>query len=236
MSTYVVSDLHGHLELYKQIKAFLKPEDKVICLGDCGDRGPEPWETIKAVANDPQWTYLMGNHEEMLLAAMYEYLDNDAWTKMRYDMPQALLAYNGGGLTIQGWADDGADSKWISFLKNLPQEMIYENDTGLRIILCHAGYTPERKQDVLWDRRHFVQKWPEGHEKEIVIHGHTPCQFLADDLTAGNTVWSINDGAVWYCDGHKIDIDMGTYVTHAALLMDLDTFDEHIFTLEDINA
>lgn len=53
MSVYAVSDLHGMFNLYKQIKNFLKPEDKVYCLGDCGDRGPASWETIHAVASDP---------------------------------------------------------------------------------------------------------------------------------------------------------------------------------------
>ena len=41
MSVYAVSDLHGQLELYFKIKDFLKPEDYVYCLGDCGDRGKE---------------------------------------------------------------------------------------------------------------------------------------------------------------------------------------------------
>ena len=66
MARYAVSDLHGHLEIYKQIKAMLKPGDIVYCLGDCGDRGPRPWETIKAVYEDPQFIYLKGNHEDML--------------------------------------------------------------------------------------------------------------------------------------------------------------------------
>lgn len=55
MSVYAVSDLHGMYELYQKISNFLKPEDKVYCLGDCGDRGPQPWETIKAVASDPRF-------------------------------------------------------------------------------------------------------------------------------------------------------------------------------------
>lgn len=36
MSIYAVSDLHGMYELYQKISDFLKPEDKVYCLGDCG--------------------------------------------------------------------------------------------------------------------------------------------------------------------------------------------------------
>lgn len=39
MSIYAVSDLHGCLDIYYKIKKLLKSEDKVYCLGDCGDRG-----------------------------------------------------------------------------------------------------------------------------------------------------------------------------------------------------
>lgn len=53
MAIYAVSDLHGRFDLYKQICDFLKPEDEVICLGDCGDRGPQSWETITAVYENP---------------------------------------------------------------------------------------------------------------------------------------------------------------------------------------
>ena len=77
MSNFAVSDLHGHLKLYNKIKKFLKPEDTVYCLGDCGDRGPDAWETIKAVAKDEQFIYLKGNHEDMLVKAALERLNPD---------------------------------------------------------------------------------------------------------------------------------------------------------------
>lgn len=35
MSMYVCSDLHGMYDIYEQILDYIKPEDKVICLGDC---------------------------------------------------------------------------------------------------------------------------------------------------------------------------------------------------------
>ena len=63
--TFACSDLHGQLDLWKQIKSFLNPEDTVYFLGDAGDRGPDGWELIKAIANDSQVVYLKGNHEDM---------------------------------------------------------------------------------------------------------------------------------------------------------------------------
>lgn len=42
MATYACSDLHGRLDLLKQIQDFLQPDDTVYFLGDAGDRGPNP--------------------------------------------------------------------------------------------------------------------------------------------------------------------------------------------------
>ena len=80
MSVYALSDLHGCLDIYKSVKALLNPEDKVYFLGDAGDRGPQSWETIKAIARDPQFIYLKGNHEDMLVAAAEDYFKNDEYT------------------------------------------------------------------------------------------------------------------------------------------------------------
>ena len=67
---YVISDLHGQINLYNQIKEYINEDDIVYALGDFGDRGPEPWRTLKAVIDDPQFIYLMGNHDLMLIQAI----------------------------------------------------------------------------------------------------------------------------------------------------------------------
>lgn len=240
MSTYAVSDLHGHLGLYQEIKKFLKPEDKVICLGDCGDRGPQSWETIKAVASDPQWKYLMGNHEHMLIGAMCEYLYDSRVEKFYDCYPDAgsqmilLCASNGGVETLEGWIDNGANPGWINYLSKLDRSFDYDNGQYL-IHLTHAGFTPGvvltpeyGEATPLWNRNHIFDEWPDGHDNEIIVHGHTPAQYFAKTIGS----WTPDDRAVFYCGGHKINIDQGTEATHQTLLLDLDTFDEHIFSLE----
>ena len=126
MSVFVCSDLHGMMESYNQIKAFIKPEDKVYCLGDCGDRGPEPWGLIKAIANDKQFEYIKGNHEDMLVSAMYEYNDGymDFFTKQLID--------NGGGTTLLQWANEGGDMRWARWLERLPLSAKYTNKDGIQ--------------------------------------------------------------------------------------------------------
>ena len=77
MARYACSDMHGCIEAYHMIKNFIKPEDTVYCLGDCGDRGKHSWQTIKAVYEDSQFFYLKGNHEDMLVKAAKEYFSCD---------------------------------------------------------------------------------------------------------------------------------------------------------------
>lgn len=229
MSVYAISDLHGMLNLYQEVKKFLKPEDKVYCLGDCGDRGPSGWATIKAVASDPQFEYIMGNHEHMLVHAMQEYLDGDR-SNCYEDGGMFICAYNGGQDTFDGWINEGADRKWLHYLKSLPYERMYLNKNGYTIYLSHAGCTGGKlldRYDLVWDRTHLHDDWPKDRRYKtlIIIHGHTPVQYL-------NPNWHEEDGIITYCDGHKIDIDCGSYYSGLTCLLNLDTFEEHYFSVE----
>jgi hypothetical protein len=235
MSRYAVSDLHGMLGLYQEIKKFIKKGDVVYCLGDCGDRGPQPWETLKAVVANPQFVLLKGNHEAMLADAMKEV--SQTCNELDLYAPKAnLLIQNGGFDTLDGWIDDGADLSWISYLNNLPTHLELENEQGIKILLSHAGYTPGKElsedKDLIWGRVHFYNVWPEGHKLELVIHGHTPNQLLWKDLQrAYGKAEPWENGAYWYADGHKVCLDCGSFQSKQTVLFDLDTFDEHIFSI-----
>lgn len=237
MSVYAISDLHGRYDLYQEVKKFLKPEDRVFCLGDCGDRGPDGWKLIKTVYEDPQFIYLMGNHEHMLIGAMCEEIGDhriENIKSMYYNQNMAALVYvNGGHTTFRGWTCEGSDPKWIDNLLSLSYKEVYTNKDGVKIILTHAGYNPSMgngyKFDLLWNRSHFHRKWDAGDD-EIIVHGHTPCIYLAEEYNIIDS-WKPADGAVWYADNHKVDIDVGACFTGVTCLLDLDTFDEHYFSI-----
>lgn len=227
MSVYAIADLHGCLDLFKQVKNFLKPEDTLYVLGDCGDRGPKGWELIKAVYEDPQCIYLKGNHEQMLVEAMQG---------NTYSCYQC-----GGKKTFKKWVREGAKSEWEHNLDTLSFYKEYINKDGLKIILTHAGFTPYEKyhikeNELLWDRKHYYEPWEDDcDENVIIVHGHTPIPLMKRNLGFQN--FNVL-GACWYCldkinQPHKCNIDTGAYWLGYTVLLDLDTFDEHLFFNED---
>jgi len=225
MSVFACTDLHGMYDLYEQINSFLKPEDTVICLGDCGDRGPAGWKIIEMVAMNPQWLCLKGNHEDMLANAILNEDEDNEY----YD----LLCYNGGLKTYLDWATKTKQDKdWGEYLKSLPYNFTYKNDQGMIIYLSHAGFTPgdepPKNRDLIWDRSHIRDAWT-GQTNEIVIHGHTPTPYAHKGRNRPDLL-----RIEQYCDGHKYNLDLASWYTGVACLLDLDTFEEHYFLTEPI--
>jgi len=225
MARYVISDLHGRFDLYQEVEKFRKTGDKIICLGDCGDRGPQSYEVCKAVADNPDWVLLMGNHEHMTLEALKEGItghDSSFYTPNAYDVSM----YNGGFDTYLYMNEDA--SWWISYLSKLPYRIDLRSDKGFNLILTHAGFDILKPKptnwEYVWDRSHLTLPWPvkQGYDDIVMIHGHTPIPILKED-------WKIDDGSYFYANGHKIDIDTGSVWTGGTILFNIDTFDEDIF-------
>lgn len=240
MSVFAISDLHGKLDLYKSVKDYISPTDIVYVLGDCGDRGPEPWETIKAVYNDPQFIYLKGNHEDMLVNAMQHAIRNP---NHPYGANFNMLRRNGGEGTFKGWLAESSEDRfeWYRRLRDLPLCSDYENSSGVKIFLNHSGADENASdEEMLWDRDHF---WYFTSEKyDLIVHGHTPSPLLHRDLKQFAKMvgkpfdleWEV--GAFWYCDERKVCLDNGSVWTNVTVLFNLDTFDEEIFGEFDDSA
>lgn len=226
---YAISDLHGMYNIYEQVCKMLAPDDVVYFLGDAGDRGYDGWKLIKAIYNNPQWIYIKGNHEEMAANAIIEYCSEE-----RLDDDYYLWMSNGGEKTMAGWSIDGQRVAWAFRLKKLPTLIEYLNEQGQVIELCHAGFTPKigsypTDEDLIWDRYHFYDEWNVDFNDTIVIHGHTPLSIFYHRIWYKDCHYDEKDPHfVSYCGGHKINIDNGCFYTKAAILLDLDTFEETI--------
>lgn len=219
---YACSDIHGVLDLWKQIDQFTDSTDKIYFLGDSIDRGPHSWDTFKAIYLNPKVEYIKGNHEDMLVNAMKDY--------KIYSNEYQLWMQNGGSETIADFLDNEFKEDWIREIENLPTHLKYVNQNGEEIYMSHAGFTlhkigdkimlPE-DEDLIWDRQHlYSNSFDRNCVNCFSVFGHTPIQ--TQDRYTGEP------GAL-YLPGNKICIDNGAFFSGQCCLLDLDTFDENIF-------
>ncbi|MDV3428504.1 MAG: metallophosphoesterase [Bacillota bacterium] len=247
MAIYAFSDAHGCWEPFQQLLEFIKPEDRVICLGDCGDRGEDGWKIIETVLNDKRFIYLKGNHEDMLIKTIQAYRrfmisyqgvvnEDEINFYLSMDSDYELLYINGGCKTFKDWREAKERMVKYHLLNNLAYRAEYINKKGQKVILTHAGYTPKLNytpdnDDLLWNRSHFMQTWDNNFPDVVIVHGHTPLMYMDEYLWEDCRDNDPNDvpGAYWYCNGHKVNIDRCTIITGELVLLNLDTWEEHIF-------
>jgi hypothetical protein len=235
MAVYATTDLHGRKDLYLKIKEMLRPDDQVFFLGDAGDRGPDGWALIKMIYEDPQFVYLKGNHEDMLVDAIRAYMKNPDYPSKEYK----LLKQNGGQCTFESWWKDGADGEWADKLDKLPVHLEYTNKDGKLILMSHAGYTPWTDPDdatkiiipdefeLVWNRDHFYDNWNEECSQNcIIVHGHTTIPSLAKRLCDKRE--ELKHGAYWYENDRKVCLDNWSAFSDVVCLLNLDTFEEII--------
>jgi serine/threonine protein phosphatase 1 len=225
MSIYIATDLHGNYNHWQKIKDFLKEDDKLYYLGDAVDRGWHGWDVFKELVDDSRVTFIKGNHEDMM------------YNSYRTTGPAAIEWFktwrkNGGGLTEFNMQERDMSQETLDYYLDIIAIMpTYEavKIEDRTYILSHAGFTPddafcllsddERDWKLIWDRKHIFTEWPDNMSKVYIVHGHTPHQLLAsasifiDDITA--------EIPFTYCDGHKIDLDMGTTNSNTSLLYNL---------------
>ena len=226
------SDLHGRKDLFDKINAILEEDDEVIFCGDAADRGYDGWEIIKAMISDPRWTYVRGNHDDMLIKAAHHYFRTGS-----YGRDYSLLRSNGGKHTFEDMKHDPDNKEWIQLLNGFPTYEVYHNAMGKTVVCSHAGFTPWKDdsgcllipedEDLIWDRSHFLDEWDskEMHENVICVHGHTSVIHLLEDLTYIDVEDDFVDDPtiLTYCLGHKIAIDLLSAYTGKVVLLDLDT-------------
>ena len=235
MSTLCFSDIHGQKGLFDQIMAKTKPDDKIFFLGDAIDRGPAGWEILKQLINDPRVSYIKGNHEDMMCNAMSDWPDQSYLSDDMF-----IWNLNGNDPTIDAMLEDDPEvvAYTLKRVAKLPTFIEYKNPDGNIFWLSHAGFNympdPSKEDDyeLIWNRTHYYYqcKIPENI---FIVHGHTPIEYLVESLANYNDkpIPSYGLGAYYYNNNHKIDIDCGAHYTGRTVVLNLDTFEEEIFTL-----
>ena len=182
--TYVMSDIHGHMQLFrsvmKQIK--LQPEDTLYVLGDVIDRNGEGIRILRELMAMPNVKMTLGNHELMMLQALYYAEPEDAFSYI----PPLYRWYNNGGLVTHEHLKrlrKAFRAEMFVYLDALPvNRAVYV--CGKRYLLSHAApvedypryaYRYENAREfAVWKRYRAGEHRIEDY---TLIFGHTPTSY-----------------------------------------------------------
>ena len=222
---WAIGDIHGHLGTFRALIHRLKlgEEDRVVCLGDMIDRGPDSAGLIDYIRSHPQIICLKGNHELMAITSLQEDGHVELW---------------------QPWLERGGRSTWGSYIvrangdlyeakelfasdlmwmDNLPNHIVLDD-----VRLVHAGYDPRMPLDLqgdkelLWIRKRFYAHEYAVDPNRTVIFGHSTT------TKVGPSPGSVAQSEIRLSDGRPawIAMDIGAYnhVSPGLAAIDIKTF------------
>ena len=222
---YVVGDVHGHLATFRALlhRLSLASEDRVVCLGDMIDRGPDSAGLVDLLRSHPQVICLKGNHEQMAVQSVQ--IDGtfeawQPWMKRGGKSTYASYIVQAEGDLWQAKQNMVDDFIWLD---NLPTQIVLDH-----IRLVHAGYDPrmpldmQGEKELLWIRKEWFQHEGAVDPARTVFFGHTTTTKLGD--AAGEVARSetllFDSRPAW------VGVDIGAYnhVSPGLVAMDVSTF------------
>lgn len=186
---YAVGDVHGRLDLFRQLIALIEADDlarnpartTIVLLGDLIDRGPDSAGVIDAaIALSARRAVrsLAGNHEEMFLDSFEKIATLKHF--LRYGGKETVLSYplpadDYDRMTheeIQQVLPQIVPARHLAYLRSMEDHIAIGD-----YLFVHAGIKPgvplteQRASDLRWIREPFLDH-PADHGF-IVVHGHT---------------------------------------------------------------
>jgi len=221
--TYAIGDIHGGLKALLQLidRLRLKPEDRLIFLGDYVDGWSESRQVIEylmELERTRPCIFIKGNH--------------DAWCEewLKGLGPSVDWLLHGGQASVASYAgiSDKEAEAHLSFFEHMP--LYYEEEGRLFI---HAGFSsmhgPQREHhpdNFFWDRTLWEMAmsvdpripkdsffYPKRflRYKEIFI-GHTPTTNYDIEVPMQKcNVWNVDTGAAFQGRISALDIDTKTF-------------------------
>lgn len=211
-TVYAIGDVHGCLDLLERLLVAISVDARthdaidptIIFLGDLIDRGPDSSTVVDRLIRfrdeRPSTRFLMGNHEELFLAA----LDGDPRALRTFCRAGGRATAISYGLTPESYERMDYDELREAMLSAVPndhrrfiasfEDVIVVGDYAF----VHAGVDPGKSlehqsvADLRWIRSPFLDH--RGVLEKIVVHGHT----VSADID-----WR----------PHRIGIDTGAYRT-----------------------
>lgn len=236
MSTWAFSDIHGNYQLWKQIRDFCKEDDIIYFLGDAIDRGADGIKILQELFNDKRVVFIRGNHEEMLI----KYIENGVGTTLRDKNEMSIIRYNEGVKTLKDFqllSVEEREELYYNLKNKTLYKYLYINKDNKKISLSHSGFSiasllSENSDEFIWNRDHIMEtEWDNNYNDFYMVHGHTPIQHLQTKNEELKDKKSI--AVCKYCNQHKIDIDLGCFVSNKIALLNLDTLETTYFKVKE---
>ncbi|WP_417610206.1 metallophosphoesterase family protein [Parasphingorhabdus sp.] len=210
---YAIGDVHGRNDLLQALLTKIIKDDQerglaeseIIFLGDLVDRGPDSAGVLdtamRLMAERGNVRFLMGNHEEVYLAAATGDEKSVRFFN-RIGGRETILSYD---ITMQEYIELDMTQLAERVPQLLPQSHVdfvasFENQIIIGdYAFVHAGVRPgvplseQREKDLRWIREDFLST-SEPYEK-VIVYGHT----INDDVLETGTRIGIDTGA-YYSD------------------------------------
>lgn len=207
---FAIGDIHGHFATFRALmhRLQLTKEDRVVCLGDMIDRGPDSAGLIQMLRTDERIVCIKGNHEQMALRSITEHGKVELWQPwMRRGGKSTWGSYivRAKGDLWQAKSNFFDDAMWMD---SLPTQIVLDD-----VRLVHAGYDPrmpldsQGEKELLWIRKRWFQHDKPVDPKRMVLFGHSTTTKVGKN--AGQVAFSkfqLDDGRpAW------VGMDIGAY-------------------------
>lgn len=225
---YVCADIHGQYEMYLEMlkKIDFGPSDRLYIIGDAVDRGPDPIPLLLDIMRRENVTFMIGNHEHMMIRA----LRGDS-------LSMADWVMNGGEVTLDQYEDLSRlqQNKYLQWLGKYPlfrtrQETLLQwlekcpivipdiKVGGKTFYLAHACHTRYREKDIL----RYCDAGIENIEQVVWSRDYRHPDPAYIQLVYGNlysqspeTTFIIGHTPVYFCSYGRISEDAHPRISYA---------------------
>lgn len=225
---YVVSDIHGNYEKFKELvnKIGFSEDDIMYIVGDLVDYGEGSMELIEDVSMRMNVYPVKGEHDEKayrMLSGFDDMLKNGKTPDMDFITEMQEWAKKGGQPTLDAFRELDEDMKEgvLDYLADMPAYEIAETDDGKEFLLVHAGiknFESGKEFDDYDDEDFYTEALDmdkEYFKKAYVVVGHIPTAELGE--AKGKILRR----------GKNIAIDCGAYKGGALACLCLDNDKEY---------
>ncbi|MDB5657891.1 MAG: serine/threonine protein phosphatase [Cypionkella sp.] len=195
MRTYAIGDIHGHIELLREVHAWIAADQAkhgaapIVHVGDLVDRGPDSRGVIEylraGIEAGQDWVVLKGNHDRMFSNYIRDINYHDPCLRRDYGYLHPKI---GGVATLASYGVKNAADRplapvhaeavaavpeaHLTFLEARP--IYYQRG---EVTFVHAGIRPgirieqQTEDDLVWIRKGFLEDTRDFGD--LIVHGHT---------------------------------------------------------------